>query len=284
MPAIIYQKTPGGLFATGERTVTTFPSGLIRVDQSFVCPTSDADTHRAALAVGEDMPGGSAPAIDGLKIFPEVQEKRRDDGFTELIVSAYGRVTTSGITRVSYVTQAIDYGNGYDIDTIKQRTVNLLYVIKGNENTIKQPLIDASVTVTREWPEPSYNLQNNNGTLINQKIYVSGAPLIFSFVGDGSVQFTGSYTGTIQGTGLNDITSVNINPIRQVEYGRPVSFFNLQVSGNVNFASLVHNYFPPVTTEIGFANLWGLKNTTVTDFGEFKEIVLNYESSYYKFY
>jgi hypothetical protein len=93
MPAIIYQKTPGGLFATGERTVSTFPSGLVRVDQSFVCPTSDAATHRAALAVGNDMPGDSAPAIDGLKIFPEPQEKKRDNGFTEFIVSAYGRTS-----------------------------------------------------------------------------------------------------------------------------------------------------------------------------------------------
>jgi hypothetical protein len=95
MPAIIYQKTPGGLFATGERTVSTFPSGLVRVDQTFICPTSSAATHRAALAVGNDMPGGSAPAIDGLKIFPEPQEKKRDNGFTEFIVSAYGRNTTT---------------------------------------------------------------------------------------------------------------------------------------------------------------------------------------------
>jgi hypothetical protein len=94
MPAIIYQKTPGGLFATGERTVSTFPSGLVRVDQTFICPTSDAANHRADLAVGEDMPGGSAPAIDGLKIFPEPQEKKLDNGFTEFVVSAYGRVTS----------------------------------------------------------------------------------------------------------------------------------------------------------------------------------------------
>jgi hypothetical protein len=97
MPAIIYQKTPGGLFATGERTVSTFPSGLIRVDQSFVCPTSDAATNRNALAVGSEMPGGSYPATDGLKIFPEPQEKKRDNGFTEFIVSAYGRVNMTGI-------------------------------------------------------------------------------------------------------------------------------------------------------------------------------------------
>ena len=95
MSVTIYEKTPSGLYATGDRTVSTFPSGLIRVDQTFVCRTSAAATHRADLAVGADMPGGSTPAIDGLKIFPEPQERKRDDGFTEFIVSAYGRVRTS---------------------------------------------------------------------------------------------------------------------------------------------------------------------------------------------
>jgi hypothetical protein len=39
------------------------------------------------------MPDGdTAPCIDGLKIFPEAQERRREDGFTEYIVSAYGRI------------------------------------------------------------------------------------------------------------------------------------------------------------------------------------------------
>lgn len=108
MPAIIYQKTPGGLFATGERTVSTFPSGLVRVDQTFICPTSAAATHRAALAVGNDMPGGSTPAIDGLKIFPEPQEKKRTDGFTEFIVSAYGR-NTAELVHFSNYTNIIDY-------------------------------------------------------------------------------------------------------------------------------------------------------------------------------
>ena len=96
MSITIYESTPSGLYATGDRTVSTFPSGLLRVDQTFVCRTSAAATHRADLAVGADMPGESAPAIDGLKIFPEPQEKHRDDGFTEFIVSAYGRINNTG--------------------------------------------------------------------------------------------------------------------------------------------------------------------------------------------
>lgn len=98
MSITIYEKTPSSLYATGDRTVTTFPSGLVRVEQTFVCKTSAAATHRVALAVGTDMPGGSTPAIDGLKIFPEPQERERDDGFTDFVVSAYGRTNSTGKT------------------------------------------------------------------------------------------------------------------------------------------------------------------------------------------
>ena len=92
--ATIYEKTAGALIATPGRTVATFPSGLCRVDQKYVCTTANAATHRAALAIGNDMPdGNNAPAIDGLKIYPAPQEIERGDGFTEFMVSAYGRTT-----------------------------------------------------------------------------------------------------------------------------------------------------------------------------------------------
>lgn len=105
MPAIIYEKTANGLYPTGQRTVSTFPSGLIRVDQTFVCRRYAEQTHRAALAVGADFPNERFPAgLDGLKIFPEPQERRRDDGFTEFIVSAYGRVNNTGRTTFEWKT------------------------------------------------------------------------------------------------------------------------------------------------------------------------------------
>ena len=92
----IYQKTPGALIATGQRTVATFESGLVRVDQVYICATSDAEGHRATVAVGASMPdGNTAPCVDGLYIFPAPQEVKRGDGFTEFRVSAYGRTTTT---------------------------------------------------------------------------------------------------------------------------------------------------------------------------------------------
>jgi hypothetical protein len=92
---------PTGLIPQPGRTVNTFPSGLIRVDQSYLGLTSQATTHRAMLAVGNNMPdGNSSPSLDGLKIFPEAQERLREDGFTEYIVSAYGRLkSTASIER-----------------------------------------------------------------------------------------------------------------------------------------------------------------------------------------
>ena len=85
-----------GLIAQPGRAVNTFPSGLVRVDQTYLGLTANATAHRAILAVGNDMPDGdTSPCIDGLKIFPEAQERRREDGFTEYIVSAYGRLKST---------------------------------------------------------------------------------------------------------------------------------------------------------------------------------------------
>lgn len=92
MSYTIFTANPTALIAQPGRAVNTFPSGLVRVDQTYLGLTSQAATHRATLTVGNDMPDGdSSPCLDGLKIFPEVQERRREDGFTEYIVSAYGR-------------------------------------------------------------------------------------------------------------------------------------------------------------------------------------------------
>ena len=97
MSYTIFTSSPTSLIAQPGRAVNTFPSGLVRVDQVYLGLTSQATTHRATLAVGNNMPDGdTAPCIDGLKIFPEVQERRREDGFTEYIVSAYGRANSTG--------------------------------------------------------------------------------------------------------------------------------------------------------------------------------------------
>jgi hypothetical protein len=98
MSYTIFTSNPAALIPQAGRAVNTFPSGLVRVDQSYLGLTSEAATHRAILAVGNEMPDGdSSPCIDGLYIFPEAQERRREDGFTEYIVSAYGRSNSTGV-------------------------------------------------------------------------------------------------------------------------------------------------------------------------------------------
>ena len=111
MSYTIFTSIPTALIAQPGRAVNTFPSGLVRVDQTYIGLTSQADNHRAALAVGNNMPDGdSSPCIDGLKIFPEVQERRREDGFTEYIVSAYGRVNMSGGSADLFFNQQMSFG------------------------------------------------------------------------------------------------------------------------------------------------------------------------------
>ena len=96
MSYTIYKST-SGLIAQPGRTVATFPSGLVRVEQTYLGLTANATLNRAILAVGSNMPDGdSSPCLDGLKIFPEVQEVVREDGFTEYKVCAYGRCNYSG--------------------------------------------------------------------------------------------------------------------------------------------------------------------------------------------
>jgi len=110
MAAIIYEKSNGSLVATGNRRVTTFESGLVRVDRVYVCATTNAAAHRLTLMMGGELPDDDgAPAIDGLFIFPAPQETTRGDGFTEFAVSAYGRVSSAPKTDASSVITLLGY-------------------------------------------------------------------------------------------------------------------------------------------------------------------------------
>ena len=84
------------LIALPNRTVQTYPSGLVRVEQSFVCRNANAATYRNQLKAGGKMPNDDAPAIDGLYIFPDAAQVARDDGFSEFRVTAYGRTNKTG--------------------------------------------------------------------------------------------------------------------------------------------------------------------------------------------
>ena len=100
------------LIALPTRTVQTYPSGLVRVERSFVCRKENADNQRTTLVVGQTIPLDlGPPAIDGLYIFPEPQENVRDDGFVEFRVTAYGRsnFVGSAVLGVQLVTLTASY-------------------------------------------------------------------------------------------------------------------------------------------------------------------------------
>ncbi len=85
-----------GLWAGDEpRVVTHYPSGLVRVSQTYYSRTDDAASSRLTLAPGNPMPdGNSDPAIDGLYIFPASQESQ-SGSVIQFSVTAYGRTTTT---------------------------------------------------------------------------------------------------------------------------------------------------------------------------------------------
>jgi hypothetical protein len=102
--ATIIEKTANALYKHPERTVATFPSGLMRIDQNYSCRNEAEVTHRNTLAVGNELPDDDGyPAMDGAFIFPHCQQVRRGSGFTEFTASAYGRTTdqpTNFITEI----------------------------------------------------------------------------------------------------------------------------------------------------------------------------------------
>jgi hypothetical protein len=96
MKNYIYHGTRN-LIALPGRAVTTFPSGLVRVDRTYACRTADAERYRREFAVGNLLPmDDGKPAFDGAYIFPEAQEEQSEDGFYRFKVSAYGRVNATG--------------------------------------------------------------------------------------------------------------------------------------------------------------------------------------------
>lgn len=82
------------LIALPNRVVQTYPSGLVRIERSFVCKKSQVAKYRNTLKVNEPMPLDSgSPANSGVYIFPDPQEIVRDDGFVEFRVTAYGIIS-----------------------------------------------------------------------------------------------------------------------------------------------------------------------------------------------
>lgn len=79
------------LKAQSDVSVQNFPSGLIRVEQKFVCRTENESRFSQNLVAGSVFPESGAFSVDRLYIYPNPSIIRRSDGFTEFNVTAYGR-------------------------------------------------------------------------------------------------------------------------------------------------------------------------------------------------
>jgi len=131
----IYEKSPNQLIRTGERSITSFPSGLMRVDQLYVGKSGNESDHRAQLSYGAVMPGQSdLPDLDGVFIFPEIQESRDGQGFTRYQASGYGR-TTDQPRELSRTQQTLKMQGGFD-----NAIFNISVIVVNTTNTIVKRL------------------------------------------------------------------------------------------------------------------------------------------------
>lgn len=144
MAQTIYEQTAGALIAQPERSLTTFESGLVRVDRRFVCRTATAATHRTTLAVGNALPDDTdGVTLDGLFIYPTPQETQRGDGFTDFVVSAYGRIydTLQNVTTRNEEINTTLYRYQQNTLTAKMVVIGTDYVIPllSEYETLLQP-------------------------------------------------------------------------------------------------------------------------------------------------
>lgn len=142
MPQIIYNANISGLIAQGDRSVTTYPSGLIKVEQTFIGLTANESTDRVTLQIGDPFPLDDSPSIDGVFIFPATQESRDSSGFTTYKVSGYGRINEEGYSEIypSENLTATTYNEegvflGQDVWTAKQKlTQRVIFNDQENED------------------------------------------------------------------------------------------------------------------------------------------------------
>jgi len=93
-----------------DTRVSTFPSGLVLVQRRAIVRKTRAEILRRSLEVGDRMPIDNDPSIDGVFIFPAVQEQS-SPGFVEFLVSGYGRTTNTGQTELIPTVVSVDTEN-----------------------------------------------------------------------------------------------------------------------------------------------------------------------------
>jgi hypothetical protein len=168
-----YHGTRNLITAPG-RSVQTFPSGLVRVERTYLCRRGDELRYRSELAVGNLLPDDEgAPAIDGLYIFPEPQEMARDDGFYEFRVTAYGRANATGVEQISeeFTTESVSAGGITGQAVLKNDLLTKeVVLIEGETISATTNAISGTPTVVFDYGEVGDFIVNPNRRLYSVAI------------------------------------------------------------------------------------------------------------------
>jgi len=105
IPKIYARSSPP--WENGGSTVDRFESGLIKVTQEYLCPTSQREEIASGFVVGDELKGIASPASDGIYIYPSPQSSDLNNGFSKISVSAYGRALSYLAITVTYNQVAI---------------------------------------------------------------------------------------------------------------------------------------------------------------------------------
>lgn len=95
----IYQGETGWI-KQPDQTASIFISGLCRIQQSYLIRKENFETN--TFVVGDRLPAEDSPmCIDGAFIFPYPEYSDTGNGFMKCLISAYGRVNTTGTSFLS---------------------------------------------------------------------------------------------------------------------------------------------------------------------------------------
>jgi len=274
MSNIIYQKNAGELIPQGNRTVSTFPSGLVRVDQSFFGITSQQEYHKERLKVGKVFPGDSNPSIDELRIFPEVQEKRLPNGFTEYLVSAYGRTTK--IPKEELVTEYFD--TPATKKTTERTVLTRRYVISEGESYNIPITIDPSF-ISYYSENPIARLSGTEASGVFQSLSLNDPwnTFWFSFSGTGTVQFLRGSDRSVIKTVTGSLGEITKTSVTDMEYGFSIAY--RVTSGTISNIKVTR--FSDIPAPIVENAYWLNEGQDFTNYGILTEVVLKYKSGFY---
>jgi hypothetical protein len=120
-------------------SVQNFPSGLVRVEQTFICETEKSGILISTLSAGNILPSSREIADEELYIYPQPSIVRRNDGYTEIKVTAYGnkRINPSVIERSSVKSSYPQTRQVAGGDSIERtiRSINDIFIIKTVERS-----------------------------------------------------------------------------------------------------------------------------------------------------